>query len=79
MGPGIPQDQQETLFERFTSRASGDGRRGAGLGLAIARSLVELHGGTLELDTTSTSGTRFICRFPKLPNADTQPAMEAAQ
>ena len=79
MGPGIPKDQRETLFERFTSRASGDGRRGAGLGLAIARSLVELHGGSLELDATGTSGTRFICHFPKLPNADTQPAREAAQ
>ena len=79
MGPGIPIEQKATLFERFSSRASGDGRRGAGLGLAIARSLVELHGGSLELDTTCTSGTRFICRFPKLPSADTQPAMEAAQ
>jgi signal transduction histidine kinase len=79
MGPGIPAEQRATLFERFSSRASGDGRRGAGLGLAIARSLVELHGGSLELDTTSTQGTRFVCRFPKLPTADTQPAMEAAQ
>ena len=78
-GPGIPDEQKETLFERFTSRASSDGRRGAGLGLAIARSLVELHGGTLELDAACTEGTRFICRFPKLPNADTEPAMEAAQ
>ena len=79
MGPGIPSEQRATLFERFSSRASGDGRRGAGLGLAIARSLVELHGGSLELDSTCTTGTRFICRMPKLPNADTQPAMEAAQ
>jgi signal transduction histidine kinase len=78
-GPGIPEEQQATLFERFSSRAHGDGRRGAGLGLAIARSLVELHGGTLELDTACQEGTRFICRLPKLPTADTQPAQQAAQ
>ena len=79
LGPGIPPEQQAILFDRFSSRAQGDGRRGAGLGLAIARSLVELHGGTLNLDTTCQEGTRFVCRFPKLPTADTQPAQQAAQ
>ena len=79
LGPGIPKELRATLFERFSSRAQGDGRRGAGLGLAIARSLVELHGGSLKLDTTNKEGTRFICRFPKLPTADTQPAQQAAQ
>ena len=80
MGPGIPADQQPTIFERFNSRAQGDGRRGAGLGLAIARSLVELHGGSLELaNDTDQTGTSFVCRFPKLPKSDTSPAQEAAQ
>ncbi|NKB51904.1 MAG: PAS domain-containing protein [Rhizobiaceae bacterium] len=79
LGPGIPKEQRASLFERFSSRAQGDGRKGAGLGLAIARSLVELHGGSLILDTTCTTGTRFICRFPKLPSSDTEPARQAAQ
>lgn len=78
-GPGIPEEQRARLFERFSGRAHGAGRRGAGLGLAIARSLVELHGGSLELDPDSVEGTRFICSFPKLPVADNQPAREAAQ
>jgi signal transduction histidine kinase/PAS domain-containing protein len=79
MGPGIPVEQQSTIFERFSGHAQKGGRRGAGLGLAIARSLVELHGGLLELDVTVGSGTSFVCRFPKLPGADTAPAREAAQ
>ncbi|MEP1207158.1 MAG: ATP-binding protein [Rhizobiaceae bacterium] len=79
LGPGIPEEQRDTLFERFSSRAHGDGRRGAGLGLAIARSLVELHGGTLDLDTTCKEGTRFVCRLPKLPTSDTLPTRQAAQ
>ncbi len=79
LGPGIPEEQRTSLFERFSSRAQGDGRKGAGLGLAIARSLVELHGGSLNLDATFTTGTRFVCRFPKLPSADTEPARQAAQ
>jgi signal transduction histidine kinase len=79
MGPGVPVEQQSTIFERFSGHARGDGRRGAGLGLAIARSLVELHGGTLELDVTVDTGTSFVCRFPKLPGVDAAPAREAAQ
>lgn len=79
-GPGIPPEQRPTIFERFNSRAQGDGRRGAGLGLAIARSLVELHGGSLELaHDEQQTGTSFVCRFPKLPKSDTNPAREAAQ
>lgn len=78
-GPGIPPEQQSTIFERFNSRAQGGGRRGAGLGLAIARSLVELHGGTLELDTDIAEGTSFVCTFPRYPDQDSVPAREAAQ
>ena len=78
-GPGIPADQRPTLFERFNSKSNASGRRGAGLGLAIARSLVRLHGGTLELDETVTDGTSFVCRFPKLPKGQTSPSSIAAE
>lgn len=78
-GPGISKDDRATIFERFRSRGEHGGRHGAGLGLSIARSLVELHGGTIELDETVTDGTCFVCRFPRQPKSDTVPAVEAAQ
>ena len=53
-GPGIPEDQLEHIFERFTRGDAGLTQRvgGTGLGLAISKSLVELHGGTIEVDST---------------------------
>ena len=44
-GPGIPEEYQAIVFERFESRSNGAGHRGPGLGLALVKSLVELHGG----------------------------------
>ena len=44
-GVGIPKDQQRAVLERFVSRTQGSKHRGAGLGLSIVKSLVELHGG----------------------------------
>ncbi len=78
-GPGIPEDQRDTIFERFNRVPHSGGRRGAGLGLSIARSLVELHGGTIEVDGSAKIGTSFVCRFPKLPKAEMSPAAHAAQ
>ena len=66
-GPGIPKDKQATIFERFEAKAHAGGSRGAGLGLAIARSLVELHGGTIALDTDVKTGASFVCTFPRTP------------
>jgi signal transduction histidine kinase len=65
-GPGVPPDQAERIFERFTrlddARARSDG--GAGLGLAIARAIAEQHGGALDLDRSYTGGARFVLRLP---------------
>lgn len=63
-GAGIPADQQSRIFDRFVSRSHGSRHRGAGLGLSIARSLVELHGGTLDLHSAEGKGTRITVRFP---------------
>ena len=62
-GPGIPLDEQATIFERFQR---GDGHRGAGtgLGLAIVKRLVERHGGTVGLESTPGEGARFRVRLP---------------
>lgn len=64
-GPGIPSAQQNRVFERFESRTQGSAHRGAGLGLSIAKSLVELHGGEILLQSEPGKGTRVTVRFPE--------------
>lgn len=64
-GVGIPKDDQQRVFERFESRSQGSKHRGAGLGLSIVKSLVELHGGTLSLESEPNRGTRVVVFFPE--------------
>jgi signal transduction histidine kinase len=64
-GIGIPKEQQRRIFERFESRSHGSKHRGAGLGLSIVKSLVELHGGHMALDSEPGRGTRITVRFPE--------------
>lgn len=63
-GVGIPKDQQQTVLERFVSRSQGSKHRGAGLGLPVAKSLVELHGGSLHLDSEPGHGTTVTVLLP---------------
>ncbi|MGE6762622.1 GAF domain-containing sensor histidine kinase [Corallococcus interemptor] len=60
-GSGIPAEQLPTLFERFMR---GPGSTGLGLGLYLARRLAEAHGGTLEVVSTSRTGTCFGLSLP---------------
>jgi signal transduction histidine kinase len=65
-GPGIPRDARERVFEPFArlpGAASAKGS-GSGLGLAIARRIVELHGGTLTVDDSPGGGARFVLALP---------------
>jgi signal transduction histidine kinase len=63
-GPGIPEHERGHMFEKFF-RGSGVGATpGAGLGLSIARSLVVLHGGTLNYEDTPGGGSTFIVLLP---------------
>ena len=55
-GVGIPDDYQQTVFDRFESRSHGSRHRGAGLGLSIVKSLAELHGGTVTLELGAGTG-----------------------
>jgi len=66
-GPGMPQDMLDLAFGRFEARRNGGRRRGAGLGLAIVKSFVELHGGTVRIDTGAGRGTTVTCFFPTEP------------
>jgi signal transduction histidine kinase len=65
-GPGIPPDQLEHIFERFVRGDAGLTQRvgGTGLGLPISKSLVELHGGRLAVDSTVGVGSTFSFRLP---------------
>jgi two-component system OmpR family sensor kinase len=68
-GPGIPAADQERVFDRFyrVDKARSRDRGGSGLGLAVARSLVRAHGGTIEV-TSRPGSTTFTIRLP-LPAA----------
>ena len=66
-GPGIPADVLDGIFRRFEPHANGGRQRGAGLGLSIVKSFVELHDGSIEIDTGEGRGTTVICRFPMAP------------
>jgi C4-dicarboxylate-specific signal transduction histidine kinase len=59
-GPGIAPELSERIFDRFYTTKE----EGIGLGLAIARSIAESHGGKLWLDSTAKEGTTFLCRMP---------------
>lgn len=63
-GVGIPADQQHRVFERFESLSQGSKHRGTGLGLSVARELVQLHGGILTLASEPGRGTTVTVRFP---------------
>jgi signal transduction histidine kinase len=63
-GCGISRDIVDRVFNRFESHAGGSQHRGAGLGLSIVRSFVELHGGTVTLDSAEGRGTTVTCVFP---------------
>ncbi len=62
-GPGIPPEATERLFEKFYR---GDNRKtgGLGLGLSIARGLIEAHGGRLTAENRDGGGARFVIRLP---------------
>ena len=65
-GPGIPDDQTESIFEPFRQSECGPSRShsGVGLGLSIARGLANLHGGSLELASSSVDGCEFVLVLP---------------
>jgi signal transduction histidine kinase len=66
-GPGFPPDKAERLFERFYQVDMEGTRRhgGAGIGLALARELVELHGGTISASSDGENGARFVVTLPQ--------------
>ncbi|MBA2079319.1 hybrid sensor histidine kinase/response regulator [Rhodanobacter sp. PCA2] len=65
-GPGIPEGSQARLFQRFEQEDSPQRRAGSGLGLAICHELVEMMGGSIELQSRMGHGSTFLVRLPLL-------------
>jgi signal transduction histidine kinase len=63
-GPGIPPEAKDKVFDWFESYSNGSRHRGAGLGLSLVRSFVQLHGGDVRFDPDVAKGTTVICEFP---------------
>jgi nitrogen-specific signal transduction histidine kinase len=63
-GPGIPPDVKDKVFDWFETHSLGSRHRGTGLGLSLVRSFVELHGGTVTIDSAIGRGTTVTCIFP---------------
>jgi signal transduction histidine kinase len=68
-GPGIPADEQAHIFEPFFRgrRALQDQIHGTGLGLNLAKKIVEAHGGSIQVKSAATKGTEFIVHLPAAP------------
>ena len=66
-GVGIPADALPGVFRPFEARSPLGRRGGAGLGLSIVKSLVELHGGTVEISSREGAGTTATVRLPAAP------------
>lgn len=65
-GPGVPEALRSRIFEPFFRTSGGGGRRvGYGLGLALTRSAIVAHGGTIEVGTSPLGGARFRVRLPR--------------
>ena len=64
-GCGIPPEAQAHIFDRFYRVDQGRATTaGAGLGLAIARWIAEIHGGKLELESSGPAGSTFVATLP---------------
>jgi signal transduction histidine kinase len=67
-GPGIPAEHLPHLFDRFF-QVNPAHRNGMGLGLSIAKALVDAHGGVLSVESTVGQGTSFSFTLPLQPSA----------
>jgi two-component system heavy metal sensor histidine kinase CusS len=63
-GPGIPAEEWELVFEEYHQVTAADAERGAGLGLYIARRLVEMHEGRIFVTAKEGPGTRIQVSLP---------------
>jgi two-component system sensor histidine kinase KdpD len=63
-GPGLPEGTEQQVFETFQRGENPGARKGAGLGLAIARAVMEAHGGSIRAERREEGGARFVLTLP---------------
>jgi two-component system sensor histidine kinase KdpD len=68
-GCGLPPGDTETVFRKFQRGNQRGAVPGIGLGLAICRAVVELHGGRIRAQRRPTAGTEFVVQLPLTPGA----------
>jgi signal transduction histidine kinase len=68
-GAGIPAEKLRRIFEPFftTKKVDEQGQGGTGLGLSLARDVMESHGGRIRVESTVGTGTTFTLKFPLVP------------
>jgi signal transduction histidine kinase len=64
-GPGIPEQERDRIFEPFAQSAESGEIGGAGLGLAIVRDIVQMHGGSIALSSEVGQGACFTIELPR--------------
>ena len=72
-GRGMTAEEQEHIFDRFYRGKDGRTTPGTGLGLSVVKSLVDLHGGTIAVQSEPEEGSRFTVRIPRQPLAEGGP------
>ncbi len=77
-GPGIPLEEQDSLFEKYTRASTGKKAKGLGLGLAYCRLAVEAHGGQIGVSSRPGEGATFYFTLPVAPpESEAHPPQEA--
>ena len=80
-GVGLPEGEHESVFQLFAQAGNGSrrGRAGLGVGLALARSLVEMHGGRITARSAGEGlGSEFVLRLPLAEQEDADPEAQTA-
>jgi signal transduction histidine kinase len=72
-GRGISEEQIPHLFDPYYQATRGDQGIGTGLGLSIIKYLIELHGGSISVESVPGTGSIFTVRLPKVGTIDTTP------
>lgn len=69
-GRGVPRTERARIFERFHQVTGDDAGQGLGIGLAVSKEIVELHGGSITVGTPRGGGTRFAVQLPLRQSKD---------